>query len=304
MNSKILCNFLENLRYGRSITQEDFVSNVVSIRQYKRYRSGECDIPYNILSGFSNKLQISLTNLLTEFESEKLLETKEMNELYNSVANEDNDKVDQYFRKINVELIIDPENKLYFHHSLLLNQFYRNKISKNDMRLKTQLLIFFPEVLKKEILTDIEILVLSSLLDFQNLQENNNIVKKLTEVMTKQVTVISGTSNKIHSLVLSRLSKYYGILHDLPQVVKLCNLGIEMGKSARSYYLFDYFYYYLSLAYYKTKNSSQFKYCIFQCFNALYLDDNVSKTKLFLELMKDDYDIRYQSFMKSYIEHM
>ena len=151
MNSKILSNFLEKLRYGRNLTQEEFVSNIVSIRQYKRYRSGECDIPYQILNRFSEKLQISIINLLTEFENEKLIETKLMNELYNAVVNEDNEKVDDYFKKINIELIIDPENKLYFHHSLQLNHFYRNRSSKNDMRLKTQILISYPEILNKGI---------------------------------------------------------------------------------------------------------------------------------------------------------
>lgn len=304
MNSKMLSNFLEKLRYGRNLTQEEFVSDVVSIRQYKRYRSGECDIPYQILNRFSEKLQISITNLLTGFENEKLLETNEMNELYNAVVNEDKVKVDEYINKINIELIIDPENKLYYHHSLLLNQFYRNKVSKNDMRLKIQTLVSYPEILKKSIITDIEILILSSLLDFQDIQESEIIVKKLTDVMLKQIIVISGTSNKIYSLVLSRLSKYYGILKDYPKVIKLCNLGIEMGKLSRSYYLFDYFYYYLSLAHYKTKNESEFKFCIFQCFNTLYLDNNASKIEMFSILIKNDYDIEYQTFIKSYMEHM
>ena len=160
------------------------------------------------------------------------------------------------------------------------------------------------EILNKGIITDIEILVLSSLLDFQDIEESEIIVKRLTKVMLKQIKVISGSSNKIYLLVLSRLSKHYGISNDHPKVIKLCNLGIEMGKSARSYYLFDYFYYYLSLAYYKTKNDLEFKFCIFQCFNALYLDNNSSKIKLFSKLIEDDYDIKYQTFIKSYIEYL
>ncbi|MFK5883859.1 MAG: hypothetical protein QM489_05885 [Candidatus Izemoplasma sp.] len=304
MNSKMLSNSLEKLRYGRGLTQDEFVSNIVSIRQYKRYRSGECDIPYQVLNLFSKKLQTPLTNLLYEFESELLLETKAMNELYNAIVNKDKDSITKYFSKIDEEFIIDPENKMYYQLCLLVNNFYNNKISKSNIKLKIFLLISYPDILKKQILTDIEILVLSSLLDFQSQEERVILVKKLTDIITKQVIVISGSSNKIHSLVLLRLSKYYGILQDSAQVIKLCNLGIEMGKSARSYYLFDYFYYYLSLAYYKIDNTSQFKLCIFQCFNTLYLEDNISKIKIFLQLIKDDYDISYKSFMKSYLECM
>ena len=58
MDNVKLINYMENLRYERNLTQEEYLFDVVSQRQYYRYRKGESEIPLEIIDKLANKLKI------------------------------------------------------------------------------------------------------------------------------------------------------------------------------------------------------------------------------------------------------
>ena len=51
-HSKELALFLEQMRFSRGISQEDFTDGIISNRQYQRYINGSSAMPYHLLDAF------------------------------------------------------------------------------------------------------------------------------------------------------------------------------------------------------------------------------------------------------------
>lgn len=302
MNDALLCNYIERLRYARRLTLEQFLDGVISLRQYRRYRYGESPIPLYVLNGLAKKLGMSVITLLSDYEVDRQHETKLLNDLYNSIVNNSFEESEAIMKQINRTYILDSENQLYFDYSDLLYQLGKGIISKNLLLLKLLKLITYPNILKQEYLTEIEVLVLSSLLDYDGTHSNEDIYNKLEDYINNTSGKIRANNDYLIPLILMRLSKYQGRNNNLELVDKWCKLGIEISKGYKSSYLIDYFHYYLALTNFKKKKNEEYEHNLYQCFNAIYLDSNPNKIEKFTKLIQKDFNENYHDFIIRYIK--
>ena len=300
MKSKELCIFLERLRFARNISQEAFTDDVVSIRQYRRYLSGESDIPFQIIAKLTSRLGVKTDNLLREFEVAKLEETNAINKLYNLAVNYSQDEFIEFSKKIPLDHIIEHSNRMMYQHSIIINQMFTNKITKLEAANANAKLINYPKMLNQQIMTSVEMLILSSFLDLFDESQHQKIIEKITDYIKDQSTVISGGNEKFLSLILARLAKYMGVKQDYESVIKYCDQGIKRNLEAKSYYLMDYFYYYKSLAYYRFGDLESYEKNLVNCFNVLQFEGNDKKIEKFTNLIDKDYDISFESFVTNY----
>ena len=302
MNSMELSNYLEQVRYGRKLTQEEFVDGIVSLRQYQRYRSGECEIPYENLQRFADKLGIPTKKLLNEFERKKNLQARMINDFYNAVVNKDTAAIKDLKNKIEKDIVIDQEKKVFYQHALIIHDNYFEKISDSEAAKKNAQLINYPAVLKNKYFTDIEILILSSLLNFLPVTEQTPILDRLSELFEDESNIMSGENDLIYTTILMRLSRSFGMQKNFPQVIRFCDLGIQRGKTYKQYYLWDYFYYYRALAYFKLEDYQNFEESLFKCYSVLQMEDNPKKTELFTGYIDKDFGINLHNFAIKYLK--
>ena len=302
MNSMQISNYLEKIRLGRKMRQVDFIDGIVSLRQYQRYRNGECDIPYENIDSFATKLSIPTQKLMKQFEAEKNKQSELINKFYNAVVNKANDEVDRLKRMIENDIIIDEEKKVYFHHALILNDFFRGKVSRVDVSRKISNLIGFPDILKQVYYTDVEVLIMSSLLEFLDDEQKRHLLDKLTELYDKEETIMSGGTDLIHSLIIMRLTKSHGSQKNYTDVIRFADLGIQRGLNYKQYYLFDYFFYYKALAHYALEDYESFQSDLFRCYNTLHMEGNQKKIKYFSQKIEKDFDIVFDTFIMKYMK--
>ena len=117
--------FIEKLRSLRNITQEDFLHDIVSLRQYRRYISGDSTISYSILEKLSKRLGFEANFIITELETEKVNQTLLVNDLYNLVANKQFDRVNKLLTEIDEKHLLSENNKLLYRHSINLLRIKR-----------------------------------------------------------------------------------------------------------------------------------------------------------------------------------
>ena len=302
MESMELANYLEKVRYGRKISQEKFVEGICSLRQYQRYRSGECEIPIEKLEAFNRRLGIPSQKLLKEFEKEKKEQDNLMDQFYNAVANQDLESIKILKNKIQKDIIIEEENKLYYQYSLIRHQLLSNQISRELGARKITELVNFPKILKNDYFTDIEILILSSLLDLIQGDIQKKLLHRLTDLFDTQDNIMSGGSDLIYSTILMRLSKAYGIIEDYKQVIHFCDLGIKHGLHNRRYYLFESYYYFKALAYHALEDYLNYEKNLFQCYNVLHMEGKPSKIERFTKRIEKDFEINFTVFIIKYLQ--
>ncbi len=300
MKSEELCIYIERLRSARNISQETFTEGVVSLRQYRRYLNGESDIPFQIIHRLTTKIGIKTDNLLREFEKAKIEETNLINRMYNLAVNYAHEEFTKLQQQIPLDHIIEYTNRIMYQHSAILHKYYTGVFNKNDVAEENAKLIGYPKILETKIITSVEMLILSSFLDFFDETHHEKIIQRIKEYINDQTLVISGGNDKMYTLVLARLAKYMGILEDYDSVIKYCNIGITRGQDLKSYYLLDYFYYYNSLAYYRKGDFDQYERMIVNCYHVLHLDGIKTKIDKFTNLINEDFDIDFETFVIEY----
>jgi len=302
MNSMEICNFLENIRYGRKLTQDNFVEGIVSLRQYQRYRNGESEITYETLDKFAVKLGIPTKMLMYEFERNKSIQSSQINQFYNAVVNRDTLLVKELKAKIEKDTIYDEARLMYYKHALLVDDYNNGKITREQAMLSTIAAINFPAVLKQDYFTDVEVLILSFLLSVFEADEQKRLLRKIAELFENEERIVSGENNAAFSLILMRLAKLYGIQHDYGRVIEFCELGIKRGIEYRQYYLMEYFYYYESLAHFKLESYDLYEESLFRCYNVLHMEGNKKKIDKFTLLIEKDFHINFDAFIINYLK--
>jgi len=296
MKSKELCIFLEHLRSARNLSQEAFTDQVVSLRQYRRYLSGESEIPFQVIQLLSEKIGVKTDNLLREFENAKIAETEIVLQLFNSAVNYAHDEFIKLSKENPLKQIIDKTNQLMYQHSIILDELYSRKIDKAEAGKRNAELINYPKILDSQIITSIEMLILSSLMDFFDESHHRAIVEKAQNFINDSSLVISGGSEKIFVFIVSKIAKFYGIHEDYDNVISICEIGIQKNFKLRSFYLMEYFFYYQALSYFKKENYDAYEKVLVQCFNVLHYEGNLKKIEKFKSLIEEDFNIDFVEF--------
>jgi transcriptional regulator with XRE-family HTH domain len=296
-----ISNYLEKLRYGRKITQEEFVSGIVSLRQYQRYRYGECEIPYEKMEQFAERLGFSVNKLFSEFGQAKNKQLVKINQLYNAIVNHEEELGTSMMEELKDDIMIDGENETYFQHVVIVNDYQKGNIDKEQAIDQMLKLIDYPNVLKQKYFTDIEVLILSFLMEKMGKRDQNKILYRLT-ILFDDVSIMSGGSSIIYSLILMRMAKLYGIRKDYNQVIKLCKQGIQKGIEYKQYYLWEYFYYYIALSYFEMEDFKMFEDNLFKCFCVLQMEDLDDKIDKFTRLIKKDFKMNFFGFSLNYLK--
>ena len=302
MDSMELANYLEKVRYGRKISQERFVEGICSLRQYQRYRSGECEVPVEKIEMFAVKLNIPRQKLLNEFEKEKNQQNLLIDEFYNAVVNQNRELIETLKKKIKKDIIIEEENKVYYHHALIRDDYLTNRITDAAALSKTKVLINFPNVLKNHYFTDIEILILSSMLNMLTGKEHLKLLERLSNLFDTEENILSAGNHKIYSLILMRLAKASGMVDDYERVIKLCDLAIAKGVLIKQFYLMENFYYYKALSHYYLEEFMAYEDSLFKCYNVLQLEGNTQKIDKFTERIESDFKINFTLFIINYLK--
>ncbi|MBN2877905.1 MAG: hypothetical protein JXL85_09680 [Bacilli bacterium] len=302
MNSMELSNYLEKIRFGRNVSQEEFVSGVVSIRQYQRYKIGASVIPYEKIEQFAEKLGITTKKLLTEFEKEKNVQYAKINAFYNAVANNDYKNAINLKNDLDKDLIISDEGKKYYEHAKIVYDYYSRKLTLNEVINKVSRLINYPDILLQQYYTDVEVLILSFLLSVFSGKQQEMLLNKLNSLFDSQESIMSGDSDYIYTLILMRIAKTFGIKRDFPKVIYYCDMGLERGILHKQYYLWEYFFYYKALAHHALGQREDFDNSLLRCYNVLNMEGNHSKMEKFTALIEKDFDISFRNYIVNLIK--
>ncbi|MFU8793399.1 MAG: hypothetical protein ACNA7K_05170 [Acholeplasmataceae bacterium] len=302
--SRELALFFEKLRFQRQMSQEEFATDIVSLRQYRRYLNGDCEIPYRVLNQFSEKLGFKSEHVILELESERLFETRTINAFYNAVANQDMIEADRILKDIDKRYILDKSNITVYEHALNLYRYNQKKINLGQLIDHTKQLINYPKILSNKTMSSAELIILSSLLNYPDVEQRDGIVEKLNEVINNTVHIISGLNDRMTLLILFRLAKYTGAQKDFETTLNYCNKAISYNQLQHMNYLLDYFYYYKALCHYRLQEVDAYEHSVYQCYNILEVSQNKSKKSKFKTLIEEDFKIDLDLFIINYTQKL
>jgi len=295
-----LLNYMENLRYDRKMTQEVYLDNVISQRQYYRYRSGESEVPFEVIVKFANKLQIPLLKLISSFQTYSEREKLIVKEYFDLVVNKRISEAKQFISKQKHLLLLDEETQIFYYVSQVLLNFFQNKISALQMIEQLKEKMGFEAVMKKEVLHDIEIYFLGLIMEYSD--DDREIVFQKIDYLRKNNKLLFGGNPLLDAQVYFWIIKNLGRMNRYQELIAIANTAIEYTKKNYTYYLKEYFHYYKALAHFRLNQEDKFEEELFNTLLILYQLDE-KRRQHFLEIIKKDTKINCKMFFIEKIEN-
>jgi transcriptional regulator with XRE-family HTH domain len=298
MNSVEIANYLEKIRSKKNMSQDDFVSGIVSVRQYQRYKSGDSIFSEEKIDLFAEKLGLSNEKIINDIESEKGHQYNKLNKFYNAVANNDYRTAIILKEELDNEIIISDDGKMYFEYAKIIYKYYSRKMSISEVTIELSELIDYPNILGNKYFTDIEILIISFFLNIFSGKKQDDLLDRLNEIFRTEGSILAREcSQHIYSLILMREAKIYGTRREYEKVIFYCDKGIEKGLENKQYYLWDYFFYFKALAHNALDQKADFDKSLLSCFNVLYMESNQQKIDKFTTLIEKDFNIDFKKYV-------
>jgi len=294
-----LLNYMENLRYDRKMTQEVYLDNVISQRQYYRYRSGESEVPFEVIVKFANKLQIPLLKLISSYQTYSEKEKNVVKEYFDLVVNKRIIEAKQFISRQKSLLLLDEETKIFYYVSQVLLSFFQNRISAIQMIDQLKIKMGFESIMKKEVLHDIEIYFLGLIMEYSD--SDREVVFQKIDSLRKNNKLLFGGNALLDAQVYFWIVKNLGRMNRYQELISIADAAIDYSKRNYTYYLKEYFHYYKALAYFRLNQKEKFEEELFSTIFSLFQLDEF-KRKHFLEMIKKDTEVDCKSFLIKKIE--
>ena len=298
MITKDICLYIEQLRIKRNITIKDLTEGIISQRQYKRYLLNVSEMPNRIFFELTERLGFNSVKILHDVEEEKQKENKLVEGFYNDVVNRNFDEAKAFIRKYKKHQFLLPEFKMYFDASEALYYYQIKEYDKPKTAEIFKNLVNYPNVLEKSIFDQTELIILSLLLMMiSDQQEKQILIDKLTTFILQDKLIV-GTDLYAKQFIRLRLAREHGINGNDNKVIEICKQGLEVSRRPSIHFNYDFFYYYLALAYRNKKDMKTALYYIKNLYNYVMWHDDGRKVDSYQEKMKKDFDKTFEELLK------
>ncbi|MDY0010962.1 MAG: hypothetical protein RBR96_04435 [Candidatus Izemoplasmatales bacterium] len=294
-----LLNYMENLRYDRKMSQETYLSGVISQRQYYRYRSGESEVPFEVIVKFADKLGIPLLKLISTYQSSYEKEKEIVITYLNLVLSNRLLEAKQFIDKQRSLYFLEDDISMLYNVAKLINDYFSKKINLESLVKGIKERIKFTEIMKKEILHDIELYFFGLIMDFSEV--DREIIFQKINFLRKNDKLLLGGNPLLDAQVYFWIIKNLGRMNRYVELVEIADIALDYCKKQYTYYLKEYFHYYKALAYYRMDKLDLFETELFKTIFVLYQLDEF-KRKHFMETIKKDTGIDCKSFLIDKIE--
>jgi len=287
---------MENLRYERNITQEEYLYGVVSQRQYYRYRKGESEIPLEVIDRLADKLKIPYSRLIQHYIEEAQKGKKLVQEYFNLVINKKIDEAEKLLTHINGTNLIDDDSKTLAKMGKILCDFNRGYFSKIELLTRLKEHMKYRELMDCESLHDFEIYLLGLVMEYSDL-DREIILTKLISIFEHN-KVLSG-GNRLYNLqVLFWIIKNLGRMNRYLDLIRISQFAIDYANEGFSVYCLEFFHYYSALAHLRMGNQLSFSDELYKAIIVCMYQSEEKKEKFFSTIMKDT-GIHALEFVKS-----
>ena len=276
---------MENLRYDRKISQENYLDGIISQRQYYRYRSGESEVPFEVIARFAEKLNIPISGLLEQFDDEYSHENNETLKFFNMVASNDVENAYKLYQSMRNHVFISTVNGNFFRCSKILLDLYANRIIEDDLIKELKKILDYPKVMKKSAFPDDEIYMLGLMMEYSP-NDRKTILKKLYEVLRNKGQLLGGNVSAEYRVYFWMI-KNFGRAEQYEEVIEMCALAINKCETYYMHYLLEYFHYYKALAHQRLGNQELFEHHLVQAILNLEHRPNVQRDKFYEQIFKD-----------------
>lgn len=243
--------YIDDLRKSQHISKDEFIKDIMSLRQYNRLLKNESTITSEKLIDIADNLGLDMANLHNNFLKSYDEETRITRKIYSDFNQGNFSSFEVLVSSCNIETF-RKQNKDLINVLQTICHTLQKKIPKNVSIDRISNIIRYPKVLDNSFITLYELMGLFHLADSS---ENINTQKKIGNTLVSLIKenrlfVTPAYENSLMS-VYANIARLFVKLEQYENVISICKYGINMAKNNNIDGL-SHFYFYIIIAFIKT----------------------------------------------------
>ncbi len=295
-DSKEFALYIDHLRKSRNISREDFVKDIVSMRQYYRFISGESSLKNETINSLMEKLEITSLVAYGSFIRQESQVFKELSDVYVLVQGFKFIQARNLFKSIDHSSVISFQHKKFYEFLEIVIDDHFNKTPKEIQVKKIEKMIDYPNVLNKGILTFIETNCLFYISDYlirerKDFRVAEHTYKMLTDYDKRYIGQMTNSLATFYSTCARNL----GQIGEYEKALFIANEGIKVAKKYGFLNGFTNLLYYKALAERDLEIDNNTS--LIRLFSFLISQDDEEKSKTYSKLIKQHFNITQQDII-------
>lgn len=295
--------YIDEIRIKKKMTVKVLCDGICNERSYRRYLSGERDVPQDKIFEFCVNLNISPNDFYYSFFIQDRNEYLLLDSMYKAITKRDYETFNKIDKKMrNVKITDHLNNKLYRYIKLryVIDQ---GKMSDMEGIEKYAEIINFPNCKDNEVFDYVDIVTLMSLnhLLTRAKKPSYEALEVLERLLTDDsILYLAYNSKYLLVTIYASISVAYFRMEDDQKAMKLTTEGINKAITHGFIYPLPNMYFIRSAIYYKDGEKKKSYIEAQKCLSSVIATENPNLYSYYLGLLRERYNEDYQVFFETY----
>ncbi|AUD65609.1 hypothetical protein BK011_07845 [Tenericutes bacterium MZ-XQ] len=219
---------LDNLRIKNKLTIDDFCEDIVDIRTFHRYKSGQRSLKHPKISAFCKKLKISTVDFYYSASKQDVYEFQRINNLYSLIINRNYQLFYEQSSTLKLNSIVEEQNKRFLGFCYCKADYETNSTPLQEILLKLYKLCNYPNCLAFFAFDFVSLISLQLIAEIEIKTNKVLALNKLINILYDiEVTYTSSETSKILPSIFSNTSLFLLRLHKHKEAKHISSIGIE-----------------------------------------------------------------------------
>ena len=278
-------------------------AEICSDRSYRRYVSGERQLPQKKIFEFCNRLDISPTDFYSSFLAKDKLEFQKVYKLYDYLVRGNYDDFKKSYQEISKDTLLNKMNQKFYASCMVKYQLETKQISDYTAFDRYSAIVDFPSCSSNEIFDYADIIILDHIAELESSFEHNEkvamyLLKKI--LLDDSIVYITSEVKSMMPGLYATISSLHGRTGDVEACLEIADKGIELSLRLGLNFALTRLYYLKSWSLYKRGLEEEAFLTAAKCLANAISYDKVNVYKSYYKLLKDDFKVEPRSFFDIY----
>ncbi|AIO19543.1 hypothetical protein KQ51_01667 [Candidatus Izimaplasma bacterium HR1] len=185
-NSNDFARFIDELRDSRNISREDFVENIISLRQYYRFIKGESSLRSETLNALMSRLDFNTIHAYESFRKKQDKDYADLIKIYKLIHMDEYNKASVEFKSLELSSVMSKYNMQLLEFIEIKLDLHFDKITINQAVDEILELMDYEDIFKKDSLSFIELSCIMFVQDHLIKKGDYRIASYCYDILNKQ----------------------------------------------------------------------------------------------------------------------
>jgi len=282
--------FLDSLRKSRNMSREEFIEDIMSLRQYQRYVNGESSLNNDKLFSLIDRLGMNYFSVHEMYFISTQNEITKLDYIYEAITQEDMKTASKLINEISSKDFYNEYNKSYFKlcELLILKKTKRMPVSLVTDKLKE--LINYPNCLNNQIINFVEYVAFIHISSYSSSNyDDTRVLDFLYDKIKSNSISSSSTVLAYMPSTFSHIARRLGIIEEFEKALFIAQKGIDFCLSHETHNSLVHLLIYKSFALKDLNRIDESLESAKIAFALLFVEGNKSKTEQFTKIFETNF---------------